>query len=452
MTPHKITPLLAFAVLLLAAFLVAPPAAAQSKTRITPDDWYPALNPSIRASLELLKEANSTAEMNALSRQVADMTDAQVYIAYIRLYERLSTKERAALLTEQTKWLKTRTKTAKDGVDSEGGSLAPIEANNAEVTCLRDTAARTPRPVEEDHEQRRRRITDMLALIFFIAFPFLLWKAWQTHQTAKASVAWPTTTGTITKVERFKRLFRWLPRVAYTYSVGEKNYASERISFVAGYRRKEVDEVLSRYTRGANRSRLLSARETDRSRAATRLEQTSDRAHPHARHLLRASRRVKRRAVFPEAGRRNAKIIAAHTAPAIVRRTAPWLQRRWFAARRHDARPLHHQDHRPLRRVRPMPDAFRNHDTLTGPEINRALFQIDQKAPAHDIEKFIFALVMMPVILALHHAEPHDRLVHLAKRLVVPLVLARGDQLRHIDHLQRPVQNVQPRVVRKARR
>ncbi|MEO5721122.1 MAG: DUF3592 domain-containing protein [Chthoniobacterales bacterium] len=90
----------------------------------------------------------------------------------------------------------------------------------------------------------------MLALIFFIAFPFLLWKAWQTHQTAKASAAWPTTEGTITKVERFKRLFRSLPRVAYTYSVGEKNYASERISFVAGYRPKEVDEVLSRYTVG----------------------------------------------------------------------------------------------------------------------------------------------------------------------------------------------------------
>ncbi len=90
----------------------------------------------------------------------------------------------------------------------------------------------------------------MLALIFFIAFPFLLWKAWQTHQTAQASVAWPTTAGTITKVERFKRLFRWLPRIGYTYSVGDKSYTSERISFVAAYRAKEVDEVMSRYAVG----------------------------------------------------------------------------------------------------------------------------------------------------------------------------------------------------------
>ncbi len=90
----------------------------------------------------------------------------------------------------------------------------------------------------------------MLALIFFIAFPFLLWKAWQTHQTAKASVAWPTTSGTITKVERFKRFFRWLPRIAYTYSVGERTYSSERVSFVSGYRPKEVDQVLARYAVG----------------------------------------------------------------------------------------------------------------------------------------------------------------------------------------------------------
>ena len=90
----------------------------------------------------------------------------------------------------------------------------------------------------------------MFSLIFFIAFPFLMWIEWKKHQTAKASVFWPTTTGTITKVERFKRLLRWLPRVAYSYSVDGKPYSSERISFAAGYRPKEVDAVLSRYSVG----------------------------------------------------------------------------------------------------------------------------------------------------------------------------------------------------------
>ena len=126
--------LLASSIVLLSMLIFSPPASAQSKTRIIPADWLPALAPSIRFALEQLKKADSTAEMNSLSRQIAEMTDAQLYIAYVRLYEQLNTKERAALVTEQTKWLKARTKAAKDGIESEGGSLAPIEANNAAVT------------------------------------------------------------------------------------------------------------------------------------------------------------------------------------------------------------------------------------------------------------------------------------------------------------------------------
>lgn len=109
-------------------------ASAQTKAKIVPAEWTPALAPSIKSALADLKDANSQAEMNLRSRQVADMTDAQLFIAYIRLYERLPQKERDALLAEQTKWLKARAKAAADGVESEGGSLAPLEANNAELT------------------------------------------------------------------------------------------------------------------------------------------------------------------------------------------------------------------------------------------------------------------------------------------------------------------------------
>ena len=52
-------------------------------------------------------------EMNRLSRQVADMTDAQLFIAYVRLYERLAPKERAKLVAEQTAWLKRRPRRRK---------------------------------------------------------------------------------------------------------------------------------------------------------------------------------------------------------------------------------------------------------------------------------------------------------------------------------------------------
>jgi uncharacterized protein YecT (DUF1311 family) len=108
--------------------MLASSASAQTKSsKIIPAEWIPALAPSIKSALGHLEEANSQPEMNRLSRHVADMTDAQLFIAYVRLYERLPQKERDALVAEQAKWLKARTKAAQDGVESEGGSLAPLE-------------------------------------------------------------------------------------------------------------------------------------------------------------------------------------------------------------------------------------------------------------------------------------------------------------------------------------
>ena len=125
--------------LLIAAFTITltaiNPVRGQTKPApIIPEGWLPALAPSIEATLEQLKETNAQQHMNLLSRQIADMTDAQLFIAYVRLYEKLPPKERAALVAEQAKWLKARPKAAAAGIESHGGSLAPLEANNAEVT------------------------------------------------------------------------------------------------------------------------------------------------------------------------------------------------------------------------------------------------------------------------------------------------------------------------------
>lgn len=105
-----------------------------AQSKIIPEGWLPALAPTIQTALDDLREANAQAEMNRLSRHVADMTDAQLFIAYVRLYEKLPAKERSKLVEEQTTWLKKRPAVAKKGIESEGGSLAPLEANNAEVT------------------------------------------------------------------------------------------------------------------------------------------------------------------------------------------------------------------------------------------------------------------------------------------------------------------------------
>ncbi|MDQ6861395.1 MAG: lysozyme inhibitor LprI family protein [Verrucomicrobiota bacterium] len=120
--------------LLLSIFASASPVRAQTKSTIVPADWLPALAPSLKSALDNLRDADSQSEMNRLSREVADMTDAQLFIAYVRLYEKLSPKEREKLFAEQAAWLKKRPAAAKKRVESSGGSLAPLEANNAEVT------------------------------------------------------------------------------------------------------------------------------------------------------------------------------------------------------------------------------------------------------------------------------------------------------------------------------
>jgi len=90
----------------------------------------------------------------------------------------------------------------------------------------------------------------MFSLIFLIAFPFALWKAWQNIQLAKASTSWPTVSGTVTASERAKVMFRKQPRVLYSYSVNGTPFVGNRISFAGGYPPKETDAILSRYPVG----------------------------------------------------------------------------------------------------------------------------------------------------------------------------------------------------------
>src|SRR5262249_59034691 len=64
---------------------------------------------------------------------------------------------------------------------------------------------------------------------------------------------------------------------------------------------------------------------------------------------------------------------------------------------RHDARAFHHEDDRPLRRPRAMDHALGHHEPLTRTQLHRALFQIDEKATLHDVEKLILVVVLVPM-------------------------------------------------------
>jgi len=106
---------------------------AQSNSEVVPKKWQPDLTAAIDWSASDLKDATAQMQMNSLSRNIAEMKDAQLFVIYVRLYQRLDSREREQLFAEQTKWLQARTKAAQKGIESEGGSLAGLESNTAEA-------------------------------------------------------------------------------------------------------------------------------------------------------------------------------------------------------------------------------------------------------------------------------------------------------------------------------
>ena len=48
---------------------------------------------------------------------------------------------------------------------------------------------------------------------------------------------------------------------------------------------------------------------------------------------------------------------------------------------------------------------------LIGQELNRSPLQIDYESATKDVKKLIIIVVFVPVVLALHYAEAHDRIV-----------------------------------------
>src|SRR5690242_3898040 len=96
-----------------------------------------------------------------------------------------------------------------------------------------------------------------------------------------------------------------------------------------------------------------------------------------------------------------------------------------------------------------MYNAFRHHESLSRRQLHRAILEINHKSSLDYVEKFIIVVVLMPVILALYDAQPHHRSIHLAERLVVPLVRTRVRQRLFFDHLQWLVIKVESRLIRK---
>ena len=83
-----------------------------------------------------------------------------------------------------------------------------------------------------------------------------------------------------------------------------------------------------------------------------------------------------------------------------------------------------------------MLDAFGNDKSLLWLQVNRAIFEIDDKVPLQDKEELIVGVMFVPVVLALHDPQTNNGVVHLAERLVVPLIGAGFHQRRNVYHLE----------------
>src|SRR5438270_4083964 len=118
---------------------------------------------------------------------------------------------------------------------------------------------------------------------------------------------------------------------------------------------------------------------------------------------------------------------------------------------RDNARVLEHQDHGPLRRPRPVNYAFRYNESLARSEFNGAVFKIDEQLAFDYVEKLVVIVVFVPVIHAFDDSNSYHRSVHLAERLVVPLMRSCVGKRFFVDQLQRLMQNIQSSVVGKLR-
>jgi len=117
--------------LLLAAFgILAPRLVAEEP--IVPRGWNPSLIDEIDYLKSELESEQAQQGINRLTGHISSLLDAELFMTYLRLADRLAPNARPALKQEQADWLKQREKVTRiAGKRAEGGSARPMEENDA---------------------------------------------------------------------------------------------------------------------------------------------------------------------------------------------------------------------------------------------------------------------------------------------------------------------------------
>ncbi|NWF90067.1 MAG: hypothetical protein HXY50_11480 [Ignavibacteriaceae bacterium] len=95
---------------------------------ILPDNWVPFLEQPKNFLLEELPNVMQQQPMNKMSADLCFISDGELLVSYVKLYELLPEKEKEKLLNEQTKFISDRfTKTIE--IHEGGGTISPYLAN-----------------------------------------------------------------------------------------------------------------------------------------------------------------------------------------------------------------------------------------------------------------------------------------------------------------------------------
>ena len=72
-----------------------------------------------------------------------------------------------------------------------------------------------------------------------------------------------------------------------------------------------------------------------------------------------------------------------------------------------------------------------------------AWIEVDEQMSRQHKKEFVLLVVFVPVILAAHHADAYDRVVHATECLIEPFLAHTGGQSVDVDQLQWTVEHVE---------
>jgi len=99
---------------------------------IVPQGWNPSLIDEIDYLKSELESEQAQQGINRLTGHISSLLDAELFMTYLRLADRLAPNARPALKQEQADWLKQREKVTRiAGKRAEGGSARSMEENYA---------------------------------------------------------------------------------------------------------------------------------------------------------------------------------------------------------------------------------------------------------------------------------------------------------------------------------